>query len=777
MSHSLWGRVALSAFVISISAVADASVDASVTGVVEDALLHPLENATVIIHDASGHTIAKTTTDKTGRFMITGVPLGDYTVEASQLGLVSDHTHVQLTSGQVAEVELVLVNSEEIVEIKEDWAVPEPSKATGSVTTVGRQALSELPGGDDRPITDVVATQPGVVQDALGEIYVRGTHGDVQYQIDGIPVPDSVGSLFAASIPVRLIQSLEMQTGGMPAEFGYRLGAVINLVTRAAVDHPEGNVSVRYGSFNTVEPGAVYATKLGDKAGMFVGGSFRYSERALDPPSIDPILHDTGTTGRVFARLDYQPCECNRYELFAMYAHNRYEVPLDPYATPNAPPDKYGNEPAQFIPLDTDATETEHEAFAAMSFTHKLDKGFFMVAPLYKLSTGKLLGDPEHALGPTAAPDAVTSDVTRIAHHAGAVSSIAWNTGKHLLKAGVQTDFLHGITRFTQYTMSDSASGSDHTNALLSGVYAQDHVALDDFSLDYGVRFDQMHVMLENGETDDSFGASPRLGASYAFSKDYVAHAFAGVKWMPPSPLDAAGAARALGLVPPDVNITYDLLPETDLYSEAGINARPMHLLSTELTVWGRYAYNQLDSTSIGSTSLDANYNFKRGRAGGIEASTELRVGPWLSAFLNGSLGFAQGRGIASAKFLFDADALADNRWQTLDHAQLFTGNAGATIRDGRFTLTGLLAYASGLRTGPANDQHVPQHLRADVSMSYTFVAREYPLRVGFDVINLADAHYAYRIGNGFVGSSYGAPRSVYLSLSIPLASEPHHGG
>jgi outer membrane receptor for ferric coprogen and ferric-rhodotorulic acid len=44
-------------------------------------------------------------------------------------------------------------------------------------------------------------------------------------------------------------------------------------------------------------------------------------------------------------------------------------------------------------------------------------------------------------------------------------------------------------------------------------------------------------------------------------------------------------------------------------------------------------------------------------------------------------------------------------------------------------------------------------------------------------VINLADAHYAYRIGNGFAGSSYGAPRSVYFSLSIPLASEPHHGG
>ena len=61
--------------------------------------------------------------------------------------------------------------------------------------------------------------------------------------------------------------------------------------------------------------------------------------------------------------------------------------------------------------------------------------------------------------------------------------------------------------------------------------------------------------------------------------------------------------------------------------------------------------------------------------------------------------------------------------------------------------------------------------------MQYQFVTREYPIRVGVDVINVANAHYAYRIANGFVGSSYGAPRTVFLSLSIPLASEPHHGG
>src|SRR3569623_421114 len=245
---------------------------ASVTGIVEDALMHPLEGATVVIHDPSGETVAKATTGKDGKFSFGGVPLGDFTVEASSPGLVGDHQHVQLPAGGVANVELVLVNSEEVITVHEDWSVPPPPPATGSVASVTRQQLTEQPGGEDRPVTDVVATQPVVVADAHGNIYARGNHGSIQYQIDGVPVPDSVGSLFAASIPTRLVQSLEMYTGGMPAEYGDRLSAVVNLQTRAAGDHPEGTMQVRYGSFQTIEPGVTYSTKLADNWCMFAGG-------------------------------------------------------------------------------------------------------------------------------------------------------------------------------------------------------------------------------------------------------------------------------------------------------------------------------------------------------------------------------------------------------------------------------------------------------------------------------------------------------------------------
>lgn len=774
---------------------ASASVDAVISGTVSDSLMHPLPGATVVLHDSAGNTVKEATTGPDGTYQFPGVSFGDYTVEASSQGLISDHQHVQIGSSEIKTIDLMLVNSEEVVEISEDWSVPAPSPATGSVATINRDQLAELPGAEARPVTEVIATQPGFVVDALGNVYVRGNHANIQYQVDGIPVPDSVGSMFAASIPVRLIDALEIYTGGMPAEFGNRLGAVVNLVTRHGGDHPEGNAQLRYGSFDTVEPGFAYSTRAG-RTGVFIGGSYLYSQRALDPPSIDPILHDTGSTGRVFSRIDYAPCEANRYELFVTYAHNRFQIPIDPSVGPLDPArpdlirpvDQFGNDAPAFVPHDTNARETEDELFAAASWTHTLQNnhGQIQLAPLYKLSRGVLFADARHALGATADPQTTASDVSREAHHLGGIAAYSLHRGNHLFKAGAQTDLLLGSTQFTSYARDDvmggidpsmTSSGHDHTRAVASGVYAQDRWTRGKLVLDLGLRADQLHVILGDGSTDDEIGVSPRAGLSYEIAKDTVAHVFSGVLWQPPAPLDAANAARALGVVPAGQPIAYDLKPESDVFSELGVASKLAKAVRGGLTAWGRYAWNQLDDTAVGSTSLLSNYNFRRGRAFGVEASLDVRIGPWFSAFANGSYGLAEGRGISSAKYLFSAEDLASDGWQTLDHAQTLTANAGATVRDHRFSVTSLVSYGSGLRTGPANDQHVPQHVRADVSMQYTFEPHGYPVRLGVDVFNLFDAHYAYRIANGFVGSSYAPARSVYLTLSIPLAAEPHHKG
>jgi hypothetical protein len=236
---------------------------------------------------------------------------------------------------------------------------------------------------------------------------------------------------------------------------------------------------------------------------------------------------------------------------------------------------------------------------------------------------------------------------------------------------------------------------------------------------------------------------------------------------MPPPVLDTPAAARQLGVLPADQVVTYDLRPEKDRYAEVGISARVLPELTLGLNVWGKLATDQLDDIEVGSTNVLSPYNFRDGRAGGVEVSAVFVLSRQFSAFGNATLQSAQGRGIASATYLFSPDALANNNWQTLDHSQTWTANTGATYHFFHGTqLSGLLAYGSGLRTGPANNQHVPDHVRIDASLGHEF--RDWPLRpkLTLDVVNVLNSQYAYRIANGFNGSHWAPGRSAFVRLT-----------
>ena len=779
-------------FIVCVAAPALATVDGVIKGVVRDELINPLSGITVVLHDSRGRVVREAKTNQDGSFSFLGIPFGDYSVEAKAPGRVEAHQHVQLSSSEISDVELFAVATTEKAVIIEEREIPRPGRTVGSVSTLSREAIKALPQGEDRAITDVVTTQPGFILDAFGNVYARGNHANVQYQIDGIPIPDSVGNLFAQALPVRLIDSVEILSGGLPAEYGNRLAAVVNINTRRGGSTPEGLLQIRYGSFDTVESSAYYGRSIGP-IGFFIGGSYSQSQRMLDPPSVTEILHDAGRNGRAFFRFDYAPTARDRIEVFGNYAHNFFQIPIDPSVMPldpsqpnqMRPVDEYGNSPPSYVPHDTDATETEHELFFTASWIHSFEKGGqLQFAPYYKFSRGIFLSDPARALGAQADPQSTVSDVDRRADRAGGILHYSLPRGNHLLKTGIQFDYLHGETNFTQYFRNDASpeggidmlrggSGADRTAALLTGFYIQDRWDRGRFGLQVGIRGDWQHVMLSNGETSDQLGLSPRLGVSFAFLKDLVGHAFWGINFEPPAPLDVGNAARVLGVLPTGGTVPYDISAETNVYGELGLNARLWRKLKLGAVGWGRYAWNQLDNVAIGATNLIANYNFERGRAIGVELSADFLFRDWLNAFANMTWLIAQGQGISSAKFLFDAEALADTSWQTLDHAQSFTANAGLTLQQSGASLTALLAYGSGLRTGPSNDQSVPQHVRFDLTLQYAFNQIPMQPRVAIDVINLFDAHYAYRIGNGFVGSSYAAPRSVFVRLAFPLAKVP----
>ena len=581
---------------------------------------------------------------------------------------------------------------------------PRPATTTSSATQIQREDIQARPRGDSASVNEILATQPGFVYDSLGQLYVRGNHANLQYQLDGVQLPDSVSGLFGQFLSPKLVENIEVITGGLPAEYGQRLAGVVNLNSRRPPPEGEGQAELLYGSFNTWTPSAFWGQKLGSVSYM-TGGSLTWTDRGLDPPNPTSYLHDQSQQGRVFAKVDVDLGDRDHLSTLVSYSHNRFQIPLDPTLQPGATePDQYGNPPPPYLPPDTQQTETENDLFGIVSYRHDLDAARSLrIAGYVRHSTAKFFGDPEHALGttqelcPAGSTDPLdcpgASNVNRRADHVGLVADYLQRLGdQHTLKFGLSVDQLWGRTAYDAYARTFEqppefarlGQGADEPTATLGGAYAQDRYTLGKLTLTGGLRVDLQSATPGAGSnrvTDE--GLSPRLGAAWAFTPDVVAHAFFGLLWIPPSVTDVAAGARLSGKLPPDQPIPYDLRPEKDRYAEVGLSARIIRAVTLGLTLWGRLSTDQLDETEIGNTGITTPFNYAEGRAGGIEATVDAVITQKLTAFGNVSFGAAQGKGISSATYLFDQADLQNTAWQTLDHSQTWTVNAGASDRDG----------------------------------------------------------------------------------------------
>ena len=87
--------------------------------------------------------------------------------------------------------------------------------------------------------TRLLATLPGVVPFSYNEPVINGFHG-VTYNIDGAPLPLATTSNFAEIVDPKNIDSIELLTGAIPAEYGGdRMGGVVNIITNRPTDIPE----------------------------------------------------------------------------------------------------------------------------------------------------------------------------------------------------------------------------------------------------------------------------------------------------------------------------------------------------------------------------------------------------------------------------------------------------------------------------------------------------------------------------------------------------------
>ena len=248
------------------SAWAQVAPTASLAGTVIDSSGAVVPAASVTVTNLGTQFKRTSTTGANGRFLLTLLPIGSYSLEASAPGFATyqqtgitlnvDTTHslnVELSVGEI--VEVVTVTSE----------APMTATESGTLSqVVNTRVVEDLPL-NGRNVASMVYLVPGIVygtrtsragyantEEALA-ISANGARGsEVGYKLDGGTHSDVIWRNNAIFPNPDAIQEFSVQTSNYNAEYGNSAGAIVNVVTKSGTNEFHGAAFnfLRNGSMN-----------------------------------------------------------------------------------------------------------------------------------------------------------------------------------------------------------------------------------------------------------------------------------------------------------------------------------------------------------------------------------------------------------------------------------------------------------------------------------------------------------------------------------------------
>jgi hypothetical protein len=457
-----------------------------------------LQASGVLIGQATGvnRTFA---TDENGRFTLRGLPLGRYQLTTQRDGFAPQSEVIEIRSQLPIEHPITLRISPltTTVEVREADTLLDPVRTAQYLPS---QVLEDRPSTTpSRAIPGLVNTQPGWLLEANGVLHPRGSEYDVQYVIDGVPFYDNRSPAFAQSLNVEEFQSLNVRTSGYPAEFGLKLGGVIE--TANDKDTPaglHGAVTLGGGSFGNAS-GSASVQYAHRRTAVGVTGEAMMTDRYLDPP-VEQNYTNHGSGGGYSAVLEHQWSNSDRTRFSADHHDTRFTVP---------------NELIQEM-AGQRQDRTAGETLGQVSHTHIFSTHVLAQFRAMARDTNTLFWS--NALSTPIRP--FQDRGFREGYVAGSVSA---HYGAHELKAGVESTFssvhedlgfhivtyrLNGIRIFDRDIPQDFRF-TDSNRGRTQSAFVQDMWRIGRLNVSAGLRFD--HYKLVADET----AWSPRLGVAY----------------------------------------------------------------------------------------------------------------------------------------------------------------------------------------------------------------------------------------------------------------------
>ncbi|MGA7749845.1 MAG: TonB-dependent receptor, partial [Gallionella sp.] len=499
----------------------------AIQGLVRDTLGRPITLANVTLKAANGEVVGHATSDTEGHFTFTAVAPGTYAVLSDKAGYESGSSIVTLSAGMVSTTITLATSQAQEIEISATLLEKARNglspKTGGSVYHFAAQDIDNMPQGENTPVNQVLLQAPGVVNDSYGQFHVRGDHANTQYRINGVILPEGISG-FGQALDTRFAQSIDLLTGALPAQYGYRTAGVIEITTKTKFE-AGGQVDVYGGSNQTFNPSVEYGNTKGNFS-YFVSGSYLTDNVGIENPtsSKNPI-HDTTNQEKGFAYLSYLLNPDTKLSFMFGSYDGKFQIPNNPGQDPAQSP--YPNilglmGLSGYDSATLNDQQKEVNRFAVTALQSSLnDKFDYQVALYTQYSSAHYMPDITGNL----VFNGVASDIFRSSSSTGIQADGSYRLNEtHTLRMGlfgssanIQSDnsstvydVSGGIAIGSPYTIADNNSKNGNT---LFGVYLQDEwKATNKLTVNYGERFDQVNAYVNEHQF------SPRLGAVYKAS-------------------------------------------------------------------------------------------------------------------------------------------------------------------------------------------------------------------------------------------------------------------
>ncbi len=776
-----------------------AQVTATLRGRVQDPTGANVGGAAVTIENALTGYAETTRTPEDGAFSIKNIPFQEYVLTATKEGFAVKRQTVALRSNLPVELEIRLA----LADVAERIAVSAfetvqlvDTEATGTRTQLNLAQIERMaiPVGS-RALESVLLSFPGFAADANGAIHPRGAHNQMTYVIDGMPISDQLTGAFGNGIDSAIVQTIELHTGNIPAEYGSKVSGVANITTRSGLNSGRrffGSTEVSAAQFDH----AANVTQFGgqtERFGYFASISAQKSNRFLDQVSIDN-LHNGGNAERAFARLDYQHGPADFLRLNAMVARSGFQL---------------ANLRSQHV-SGQDQRQLLRDASISLGYIHVIGSSATLdTTASYRTSVAQLF--------PSAGDTPVTAAQARHLSNVTVANRMSLIQGPHELRFGfdyqhfpVSENFSFGITdaRFNPpgsdrfiptledfdlsrggslFQFSDRASGD-----LYSG-FAQDKFRVGPMLLNLGFRYDRYAFLVEGGQFQ------PRLGAAWNVKRTGTVFR-ASYNRIYQTPVNEnlllSNSERSSVLVPPEVRARLGgalipIPPERQNVYEAGVQQPLFGKVSVNVMYFRKDIRNLHDNDNFFNTGIIFPTALARAKVRGAEGRIAV---PEFRRF-SGSVSFTHYSVLVTPPFtggLFLGNTAIDLLRSgpfVIDHDQKLGVQGVVTYRPHKgIWTTASTRYDSGLVTNPsdpkvvaadpdyadllpyvdlgANPPRVRPRTLVDMAVGYERVRDDRRTwEVVLQVSNLMNRTALYNFQSIFVGTRLVQPRSVGVRL------------